>query len=217
MTLQKKPSIVCGTLLAFLLYSLTACTSSRPATELAKYDSYEYADQASFNRPYRDTYRAAVAALEEMGFTITLTDEPAGSIQAEDGTRELRSEETGRITVKEEEDDDGGAGVFAAIVAVLIAIVIFFSGGDDENDVPMEHTRTRMPQKLHVYVVALAFDRETVESTVVTVGASRYDYEDEDLVGQVTLENKYLNHSLFDRIENHLRQSEQPPSADLPD
>lgn len=201
-------SAVYGTIAAFLLYSLTSCASSSTrATELEKYDAYEYADQATFNRPYAETYRAAVASLEEMGFTITLTDEGTGEIQGEAGTTALRPEETGFVV--ESEKEESGAGVFAAIVLVLLAIVMFFSGGDSDEATEVV-THEPLPKKVYVYVVALELQAVGTESTILTVGASRYDYEGDELVGSVSLENKYLNHGLFDRIEANLAGSDQP-------
>lgn len=201
-------SAVYVTTAAFLLYSLSSCaSSSRPATELEKYDDYEYADQATFNRPYGETYRAAVASLEKMGFTISLTDENTGELQAEAGTTALRPEETG-IAV-ESDKEESGDGVLAAIVLVLLAIIMFFAGGESDDAMEVA-THEPVSRTVYVYVVALELRALDTESTIITVGASRYDYEGDELVGSVRLENKYLNHSLFDRIEEHLTRSDRP-------
>jgi hypothetical protein len=198
---------------AIVALTLAACTSStRTATELEKYDDYAYADVATFNRPYQDTYQAAIASLEEMGFTITLTDETSGAIEAESGTRALRPEETGVVVVEEE---SGGPGFFEVLVRVVVAVLVFITGGDmdDYSDAVDQHPEPA-PQTFHVYIMALAVQSEEPGQTTVAVGASRDDYEDADLVRSVVLENKYLNHSLFDKIEEYLKSFENslPPS-----
>lgn len=201
-------SIVSLAAAAFLTWVFAACGSStRAATELDKYDAYEYADMAEFNRPYQETYRAAIASLEEMGFTITLTDEASGDIEAESGTRALRPEETGEVV----ETEKTGPGFLEVLVRVVVAILVFVTGGDvDDYDDAVDQHPDSSPEVFYVYVLALNVGLEESGLTSVTVGASRYDYEDGDLIGSVTLENKYLNHSLFDKIEEYLQRFESP-------
>ena len=202
------PSAVYLTAVVFVAHSFFSCSSSSEATkELEKYDVYEYADQATFNTPYGKTYRASMASLEDMGFTIAVSDERSGMMQGEQGTRELRPEEDRNVGGS----DDAGAGVFAVLVAIVIAVLVIFVGsGNDQSDDAGDHHYESSPRTDHVYVITLNLRSEGRGTTIVMVGASRFDYEDGDEVRSVILENKYLNHGLFDRIEKRLKAVEEP-------
>jgi hypothetical protein len=194
-----QPWVVYFVATAFLGYSCCSCASGSEASKaLEKYDSYEYADEANFNRSFQETFRAAAASLEEMQFTLTVTDEAAGVIEAEDGREELRPEE--------ESGEDSGAGILAFLLLIIVAIFALIVGGNESSDDQSDSSyEAPTPHKSFVYVVSLDVREDGPEAAIVRVGASRFDYEDADLVASKDLQNKRLNHGLFDRIEEHLR------------
>lgn len=205
------PALVHTTVVVFLAYTFACCSSSSKTTDgLEKYDGYDYADEASFNRSYEETYRAALGSLEDMGFTITVGDEGSGEIRAEDQRTELRPEEE-RVT---EQSGNSDVGFLEILAAVVLAIVMFFISGDtstSDEDQSEDWKDEGTPRKDYVYVMTLKVLPAGPESATVTVVASRFDYEDAELVGSKDLENKYLNHRLFDRIEELLTAAETLP------
>lgn len=205
------PPVVLLITAVFLAYTFGSCASSSESTkELEKYDSYDYADEATFNRSYDDTYRASMAALERMGFVIAVSDERTGEIQGEYETSELRPEER---RLESESDDSGGpiVGILAAIAFAVVMLLVSPGCESESDDVSAGPTVNTEPERTHVYVVTLLLSRADDAATTVSVGAARFDYDDDEFVRRVDLENKYLNHSLFDRIEEGLDSEESLP------
>ena len=205
------PPLVVLTAMTFLASTFYSCASSSESTkELEKYDSYDYADEATFNRPYDDTYRAAMAAVEGMGFVVAISDERTGEIQAEFETSKLRPEE-----LRAQEASDGSGGPIVEILAAIafVLVMLFVSPGcQSESDDGSAGTAVETePERTHVYVVTLMVRSPEAETTTVSVGAARFDYDDDEFVRRVDLENKYLNHGLFDRIEERLDRDGAPP------
>lgn len=198
------PPVVVLTAASFLAYSFSSCaTGSESTKELEKYDSYDYADEATFNRSYAETYRAALASVEDLGFVIAISDERAGEIQGESETDELRPEE---LRTDEVSDDSGGpiVGILAAIAFAIVMLFVSPGCQSESDDVSTGPSIESEPDRTHVYVVTLMLGSPGAEETTVSVVAARFDYEDDEFVARVDLENKYLNHRLFDRIEEHL-------------
>ena len=206
------PPVVVLTAAIFLAYSFFSCsTGSESTKDLEKYDSYDFADEATFNRPYDETYRAAVASLEDMGFVIATSDERAGEIQGEHEADELRPEERRDA----ETTDDSGGPIVGILAAIAFAIVMLFvtpgceSEREDASTSPMDENE---PERTYIYVVTLSLRSSDPETTTVSLGTARFDYDDGELVRRVDLENKYLNHGLLDRVEAHLNLGPAPSS-----
>jgi hypothetical protein len=210
MNLLIRPPLIVVVVAAFLLRTFISCTPTAESTkELEKYDGYEYADEAVFNRPYERTFRAAIASLEAMGFTIALSDERNGAIQGECETSDRRAEELRQEGLSESSNPgEVVAGVLAAIFVALIMVFVSSGCQADDGDDSVDINISPSPRTTHIYVMTLDLRSDQSGATIVAVGAARFYYEDGMLVSSIDLENKYFNHVLFDRMEAHLVQEE---------
>lgn len=207
------PSATVIITICFFVFSVLNCGGSGQSTKhLEKYDSYPYQDIFTLNVSKDGAYKAAVNALQQQGYLITLSDPQTGLINAEINSPALLPEE-----IKAEEQSKGGTSVWTILLAILGVVLLFgLIGSMDGCSDSSKKTKTRTddhtyyppPQETKTtsyrYVVTLTTTELDANSTGIKVSAVRMVLENGSVASSGRIENKYLNYNIIDAIEAQL-------------
>jgi hypothetical protein len=206
-----RPFIV-PTIAAYVLLALGSCSGSgASAKEFRRYDPLPYADTFTFIQSPDVVYRAAVAALQDRGAVISLSDPSTGLISAE-----LHSEgvlpEDAYASKAADDGKDPGSGVLAVLGTILgvILFVLLFSwlsdgcSGGCAPGTTVSSPSPPEPVKAYKYVVSVNLLPSAGASTEMRISAIRQLIENGTVTSSQRMQNKYLNYSLRDAVEASL-------------
>ncbi|TAK53091.1 MAG: hypothetical protein EPO24_14840 [Bacteroidetes bacterium] len=206
-------SVSCILLLCFSLYTITGCgSSSGQFKALEKYDTLEYADAVTFFATKEELHKATVAALQQKGYIVTLSDAQGGIINGEtNSTTTIPEEQYEQSKSKELSAGEVLIGVLAIVLLVGIIAMIVSSSSDDSSDSNTTTETTASvtastPEVVRSYNYVVTFNTTTLSDTSLSLQIStvRLDIENGTTVHTVQLENKYLNYGLFDAVQEQL-------------
>jgi hypothetical protein len=218
--LHSKALVVCVTL-SFTIYTLTGCGSSRQAiAHLDKYDKEPYISAADFPAEQETIYRAVLNSVQSRGFLVTLSDPKTGLLTAEINQGKLLPEEEKQIEFDSQSKSSSSSVVWTILgVVFLVGIVIWIlslTSSNDETSSSKKEIEHSPPHHHHEeetiptvksfrYVVSFTITPIQTDTTTVRISAVRMNIENGTIVSTTTLENKFFNYSLFDRIDDNLK------------
>lgn len=211
------PSLTIVIASCFLLYAVAVpgCGSSTPSTgHLDQYDSLPYRDAFTFDDDAPRVYRAAIRALQQEGYVISLSDPQTGLISAELNSGQVIAEEVKDARPAE----SSGSNVFWTIIGIifLFGLIAMIVGSSEETDNDQREDRSRPPRHdppyehedtktvSFRYIVTLNAGATGDFSTEVRISAVRMQLENGGVVRSERMENKYLNYRLADLVRNEL-------------
>ena len=201
---------------SLLLYTAVGCSGSGQSTKhLDQYDSLPYRDSFTVNAPPADAHKAALFALQQKGFVVTLSDPISGLITAEiNGADRLAAEVKQEATDKKE--SRGTLEMILAAVGIIfligIIVAIFSSGSNETKPSSSQSGSTTYvrqeaePKKSYRYVVTLNTEMRDTLGTAIQFSAVRMYLANGSVQTTDRFANKYLNYELFDAIAAQLRK-----------
>lgn len=202
-------------LASFVLYTTAGCGSSQSTQHLDKYDDRPYVDIATYSFSKDQVYKAAVIALQQRGYVVTLSDPQTGLINGELQNPIVIPEEQ---KAAEQSGKPSPASILIAILGVifLFGIIAWLANSSDSSDSSSENNqrdRHREPYDpppaetktlSYRYIVTLNLAPYAMDSTEVILSAVRTELENGSVASSGRIENKYLNYSIFEAIQAQL-------------
>ncbi|MBI3006131.1 MAG: hypothetical protein HYY49_12055 [Ignavibacteriales bacterium] len=198
---------------SFVVYVVSGCGTTQPTRHLDKYDSRPFADIATYIFSMDDVHKAAVLALQQKGYIVTVSDPVTGLVNGELESPDILAEEQ-----KFEEQHEGPSA--GTILLGILGIIFLFgiiawlvSSTDDPSDSTSEHEKRERHREPYYsppdkektasyrYVVSLTLSPYGMDSTEVVISAMRSKLENGGVVSSGRMENKYLNYSIFEGIQ----------------
>ncbi|MBI5464865.1 MAG: hypothetical protein HY966_07945 [Ignavibacteriales bacterium] len=199
-----------------LLYAVAGCGSSSSTAHLSKYDEQPYYDLLTFKSSKERAHKAAVLALQERGFRVTLSDPQTGLLTAQLNSSQLIEED---VRAAEKESSSKGGGFWAGLLAILgivflVGLVSSASGCNETKSTssskPRENTYYTAPEQKAVvsysYVVSMNATAVDSGSVRIQLSALRETITNGSVSDSRKMENKYLNYVLFESIQRHAEQ-----------
>ncbi|MBF8296969.1 MAG: hypothetical protein HW389_3514 [Bacteroidetes bacterium] len=204
---------VIPTITAYMLLAVASCSGSGATSrEFRKYDPLPYADTFQLNASQEVVHRAAIAALQDRGAVVTLSDPRTGLISAELYSSKLLPEDV--YASKANDDNESAGGGVMAVVGAILGVILFIlllgwlSDGCSTGTSSGPNRRSTSsppnipePVTANTYVVSLTLVPTPGDSTEMRMNVLRQKVENGTVTSSQRLQNKYLNYSLRDAVE----------------
>ncbi|MBI3766579.1 MAG: hypothetical protein HY277_08800 [Ignavibacteriales bacterium] len=201
-----------------LMYSVVGCGPSTSGLKpLDKYDPLPYADAATFSVSSASLCRAATLCLQHKGYVLDSNNVKTGVMLAEITSSRVIPEEE-----KEHPERVGGSTTGSALltflgiilVVGLVAMLVSSPPKDAERDsedtssteedshpAPTPTTPATVTYK---YVVNLVTTSLSDTTSDLRIEVTKMELENGEVRSSMPFENKYLNYSIFDAIQEEL-------------
>lgn len=195
---------------AFLfLHSVIGCGSSHQSVNIySQYDALEYSEEITLSAGKESVFIAAIHALEDRGYIITLSDPVAGLLNAEYSSSNTLPEEQQALEHQAyQEDHAKGFITFLGIILLVGLVAEVLSSPHHEQPEKQEscrqdeHLRNFRNDYGYRYVTTISAKEINKNASVVRVSVVKMEIEHGAVKNSFKLYNKYLNYSLFDDIK----------------
>ena len=202
-------------LASFILYTAAGCGSGQSTRHLDKYDERPYADIATYSFSKDQVYKSAIIALQQKGFVVTLSDPQTGLMNGELENSDVIPEDQ---KAAEQRDKPSTGSILIAILGIifLFGIIAWLASASDSSDASKDSDKRERHREPYYsppaetktlsyrYVVTVSLAPYGMDSTEVVISAVRTEMENGGVGSSVRMENKYLNYSIFEAIQNRL-------------
>ena len=192
-----------------VLHSVTGCGSSNQAVNIySQYDTHEFSEEQTFNAAKETVFTAALRALENRGYVLTLSDPVAGIMTAEHNTENILPEE--RQTLEHQQYHEDHSNAFLTFLGIILFVGILakmisssHEGSEDQSAGQKSCSQQNLPIHNEYglrYTTTISLTTMSTTSTVARISVIKMELENGTVKNSFKLYNKYLNYFLFDEI-----------------
>ena len=181
---------------------------------LDKYRDEPYVDTVVFGGKQAAIYHAAVGVFSARNYSLVEHDSTRGIVTGVVNSAELLAEDRFQMDEAAGKHKHGASGLEALVgIVLLVGLIaaVFTSGksndGDQSAEPDMQATGGEGKTCSYRYSITLSSKPVGMDSTEVEISTVRGYLEDGVEKSTTRLENKYLNYSIFDEIDEALKKA----------